>query len=448
MTMMTRKTGAQIREEMHALVKEYYHVVLAPQAFVPGESTVPVSGKVLDWTELEHLVDATLDAWLTTGRFAAQFEREFAAFMGVRCASLVNSGSSANLAALSCLTSASLGERRLRAGDEVITVAAGFPTTVNPIVQNRLIPVFVDVNIPTYNADTTQLAEAISERTKAIVLAHTLGNPFDLDAVMDLAARHNLWVIEDCCDAVGSLYKGRGVGTFGQLATTSFYPAHHITMGEGGCVLAQSPALKKIVDSFRDWGRDCWCDPGKANTCGRRFDWQLGDLPAGYDHKYIYSHIGYNLKATDFQAAVGVAQLKKLPGFIAARRANFAKLHAALRDLEDIFILPRATDHSDPSWFGFPLAVRKDALTTRNQIVRFLESRKIATRLLFGGNLLRQPAYRDIPRRRVIGDLQNTDFVMNNVFWIGLYPGITQPMIDYMVDMFHQIPRAAAVHAK
>jgi CDP-6-deoxy-D-xylo-4-hexulose-3-dehydrase len=442
MTTLTSKSAGQLRDEVRALVKQYYEVALAPQSFVPGQTSVPVSGKVFDSSELELLVEASLDAWLTTGRFAAQFEREFAAFMGVRCASLVNSGSSANLAALSCLTSPSLGERRLRAGDEVITVAAGFPTTVNPIIQNGLVPVFVDVQIPTYNVDATQLEAAISPRTKAIVLAHTLGNPFDLGAVMALATKHNLWVIEDCCDAVGSTYKGQSVGTFGHLATTSFYPAHHITMGEGGCVLTQSPALKKLAESFRDWGRDCWCDPGKSNTCGLRFEWKLGELPAGYDHKYIYSHIGYNLKATDMQAAVGVAQLKKLPGFIAARRANFAKLRDALGDLQDIFILPEATEHSDPSWFGFPLAVRADAPATRSQVVQFLEQRNIATRQLFGGNLLRQPAYRNIPRR-VVGDLSNTDFVMNNVFWIGLYPGVTQPMIDYMAETFHQIPKAA-----
>jgi len=441
--MTSGKTPIQLRDEIRTKVREYCDIALAPQTFVPGQSSVPVSGKVLDSTDLEHLVDASLDAWLTTGRFAAQFEREFAAFMGVRCASLVNSGSSANLAALSCLTSPSLGDRRLRAGDEVITVAAGFPTTVNPIIQNGLVPVFVDVQLPTYNVDVTQLEAAVSNRSKAIILAHTLGNPFDIDAVMQLAAKHGLWVIEDCCDAVGSTYKGRGVGTFGNLATTSFYPAHHITMGEGGAVLTQSPALKKLAESFRDWGRDCWCDPGKSNTCGCRFEWKLGDLPNGYDHKYIYSHIGYNLKATDMQAAVGVAQLKKLPGFISARRANFAKLHAALSDLDDLFILPEATAHSDPSWFGFPPAIRATAPTTRNQVVRFLESKNIATRLLFGGNLLRQPAYRDI-QRRVIGDLRNTDFVMNNVFWVGLYPGITQTMIDYMAETFHQIPRASS----
>ncbi len=437
------KTATQLRDQIRDLVKEYHDVALAPKAFVPGQSNVLVSGKVFDSKEIEFLVEASLDGWLTTGRFAAQFEREFAAFMGQRCASLVNSGSSANLVALSCLTSPSLGDRRLAPGDEVITVAAGFPTTVNPIIQNRLVPVFVDVQIPTYNVDVTQLEAAVSDRTKAIILAHTLGNPFDIDAVMALATKHKLWVIEDCCDAVGSVYKGQKVGTYGNLATTSFYPAHHITMGEGGCVLTQSPAIKKLAESFRDWGRDCWCDPGKSNTCGRRFDWQLGGLPCGYDHKFTYSHIGYNLKATDLQAAVGVAQLQKLPRFIAARRENFAKLHAALSDLQDIFILPEATKHSDPSWFGFPLAIRSGAPLTRNQVVGFLESRNISTRLLFGGNILRQPAYRDI-ERRVIGDLRNTDFVMNNVFWVGLYPGITQAMLDYMVETFHQIPKAAS----
>src|ERR1700704_2251675 len=389
MKMTTTKTAGQLRDEVRAIVKQYYDVALAPPAFVPGQSAVPVSGKVFDSEELRSLVDASLDFWLTAGRFAEKFEREFARWMGIRECVLVNSGSSANLLALSALTSPKLGDRRLVPGDEVITVAAGFPTTVNPIVQNGLVPVFVDVQVPTYNLDITQLEAAVSDRTRAIMLAHTLGNPFDVDAVMELAAKHNLWVIEDCCDAVGSLYKGRTVGTFGDLATTSFYPAHHITMGEGGCLLTQSPALKKLAESFRDWGRDCWCDPGKSNTCGRRFEWKLGDLPTGYDHKYIYSHIGYNLKATDMQAAVGVAQLKKLPGFIAARRANFAKLHAALAPLSEHLLLPRATAGSDPSWFGFPLAVRKDAPTTRSQIVRFLESRNIATRLLFGGHLLR-----------------------------------------------------------
>lgn len=437
------KSPQQLRGEIAGLIKQYCEAALAPQPFRPGESPVPVSGKVIDSSDIEHLVEASLDGWLTTGRFAAEFERDFAAFIGVRGASLVNSGSSANLVALSCLTSPSLGDRRLQAGDEVLTLAAGFPTTVNPIIQNGLVPVFVDVQLPTYNVNVTELESAVSDRTKAIVLAHTLGNPFDLDAVMAFANKHNLWVIEDCCDAVGSTYKGRSVGTFGHLATTSFYPAHHITMGEGGCVLTPSPALKKLVESFRDWGRDCWCDPGKSNTCGCRFEWKLGSLPAGYDHKYIYSHIGYNLKATDMQAAVGVAQLKKLPAFMAARRENFTELYMALKDLDDIFVLPEATPHSNPSWFGFPLAVRNEAPVTRNQVVQVLESRKIATRLLFGGNLLRQPAYRDL-RCRVVGDLPNTDFVMNNVFWVGVYPGITEAMIDYMADTFHQLRKASA----
>ena len=437
------KSPRQLRDEIAALVRQYYQAALAPPPFLPCESAVPVSGKVFDASEIEHLVEASLDAWLTTGRYAAEFERDFAAFMGLRCASLVNSGSSANLVALSCLTSPSLGERRLRPGDEVITVAAGFPTTVNPIIQNGLVPVFVDVQIPTYNVDVSQLEAAVSPRTRAIMLAHTLGNPFDLDAVTAFAGKHNLWLIEDCCDAVGSTYRGRPVGTFGALATTSFYPAHHITMGEGGCVLTQSPSIKKLVDSFRDWGRDCWCDPGKSNTCGKRFDWKLGDLPCSYDHKYIYSHLGYNLKATDMQAAIGVAQLKKLPGFIAARRDNFARLRAGLENLDDIFILPEATPQSNPSWFGFPLAVRNEAPLRRNQVINFLESRKIATRLLFGGNLLRQPAYRDI-QRRAIGNLENTDFVMNNVFWVGVYPGLTASMLDYMVETFQHMRQSAA----
>ena len=437
------KSPQQLRAEIGGLVRQYYDAALAPQPFVPGASPVPVSGKVLDSADIECLVEASLDAWLTTGRFAHEFERDFAAFMGVRCASLVNSGSSANLVALSCLTSPSLGERRLKPGDEVITVAAGFPTTINPIIQNGLVPVFVDVELPTYNVDATQLEAAVSDRTKAIILAHTLGNPFDLDAVSALASKYNLWLIEDCCDAVGSTYKRRQVGTFGQLATTSFYPAHHITMGEGGCVLTQSPALKKLAESFRDWGRDCWCDTGKSNTCGCRFKWKLGSLPEGYDHKYIYSHIGYNLKATDMQAAIGVSQLKKLPAFMAARRENFTTLYAALKDLDDIFLLPEATAQSNPCWFGFPLAVRSEAPVTRNEVVQFFESRKIATRLLFGGNLLRQPAYRGI-RHRTIGDLPNTDFVMNSVFWVGVYPGITKATIDYMAETFHQVRKAAA----
>lgn len=430
--------AARLRAQILELVRGYHAEAFAPRPFLPGESPVPCSGRVFDAADMESLVDASLDFWLTTGRFAARFEKEFAEFMGVREAVLVNSGSSANLVALSALTSPKLGERRLREGDEVITVAAGFPTTVNPILQGRLTPVFVDVAIPTYNLDVTQLEPALSPRTRAIFAAHTLGNPFDLDSVTAFARKHNLWLIEDCCDAVGSIYRGRKAGTFGDLATASFYPAHHITMGEGGCVLTSKPILKTLAESFRDWGRDCWCDPGKDNTCGRRFDWQLGELPYGYDHKYTYSHIGYNLKLTDMQAAVGVSQLAKLPLFIEARRRNFHLLREALQDLQEHFILPEATPGAEPSWFGFPIAVRPGSPLDRDTVVRRLEERKVATRLLFGGNLLRQPAYRDIPHRR-IGDLAGSDFVMNRVLWIGVYPGLAEPHIQYVAGVFHQM---------
>ena len=433
----------ELRAEVLALVREYHKAAFAEPEFVPGESSVPYAGRVFDAEELVHLVDASLDFWLTTGRFAARFEREFARFFGRRAAVLVNSGSSADLVAVSCLTSPKLGERALRPGDEVITVAAGFPTTVNPIIQNRLTPVFVDVTVPTYNLDVSQLEDARSERTRAVMVAHTLGNPFDLDAVTGFVRRHGLWLIEDCCDAVGSVYRGRQVGTFGDLATVSFYPAHHITMGEGGCVLTDTPLLRTLSESFRDWGRDCWCDPGKENTCGKRFDWQLGELPCGYDHKYTYSHIGYNLKLTDMQAAIGVAQLQKLPCFMAARRRNFQLLHEGLRDLEHLFILPEATAGSDPSWFGFPIGVRPDAGLTRDEVTAHLERNKISTRLLFGGNLVRQPAYRDVPRR-VIGDLRNSDFVMNQVFWIGVYPGLSRQKIDYILSVFHTLEKKKA----
>lgn len=433
----------QLRARILELVAAYYEVALAPRKFVPGETPVPVAGRVFDAAEVQNLVESGLDFWLTTGRFAAEFEREFARVCGVRHAMLVNSGSSANLLALSCLTSPTLGERRLRPGDEIITTAAGFPTTLNPVIQNGLVPVFVDVLVPSYNVDPSQLEAAMSERTRAVMLAHTFGNPFDLDAVTEFAQRHKLWLIEDCCDAVGATYRGRPVGTFGDLMTASFYPAHHITMGEGGCVLTNRAALKSLVESLRDWGRDCWCEPGIANTCGKRFDWQLGGLPHGYDHKYTYSHIGYNLKLTDMQAAVGVAQLQKLPAFIAARRANFRAVHDRLLGFEEFFILPEPTPGAEPSWFGFPIAVRPNAPFTRGQIVRYLEDHKIATRPPLGGNLVRQPAYRDVPHRTV-GALPNSDFMMNHVFWVGIYPGITPPMIDYMIDtLTHFVTNAA-----
>jgi CDP-4-dehydro-6-deoxyglucose reductase, E1 len=428
----------QLRRQILDLVGDYCGEAFPPRPFLPGESAVPASGKVFDASEMRLLVDSALDFWLTTGRYAAQFERSFARWFGLRECILVNSGSSANLLAVSALTSPELGARRLTPGDEVITVAAGFPTTVNPILQNGLVPVFVDVTVPTYNADVAQLEAALSPRTRAMVFAHTLGNPFDLDAVTAFARRHGLWLIEDCCDAVGSTYRGRKAGAFGDLATVSFYPAHHITMGEGGAVLTNQPLLRKLVESFRDWGRDCWCAPGCDNTCGQRFDRQLGDLPCGYDHKYTYAHIGYNLKLTDMQAAVGVAQLAKLDGFIASRRHNFSRLREGLRELEEFFILPEATEGAEPSWFGFPIAVRPGAPFSRNQVTAWLEDRKIATRLLFGGNLTRQPAYRD-SRYRVAGPLANTDFVMDRVFWIGLYPGIVPAMLDHTLETFHAL---------
>jgi CDP-4-dehydro-6-deoxyglucose reductase, E1 len=423
--------ASQLRQQILELSAQYFAEAFPQKDFHPGNAPVPVSGKVIDAADLCSVVDSALDCWFTTGRFAADFERKLARFVGVRSASLVNSGSSANLVAISALTSPKLGDRQLRPGDEVITVAAGFPTTINPIIQNRLVPVFVDIALPTYEIDVAQLEAARSEKTRAVVIAHTLGNVFDLDAITAFTRKYNLWLVEDCCDALGSTYKGQKVGTFGDLATVSFYPAHHITTGEGGAVLTDKPNLQVLVDSFRDWGRDCWCEPGKDNTCGKRFDWQLGSLPCGYDHKYTYSHIGYNLKATDMQAALGASQIAKLPHFIERRKENFHYLRAALKPLEEYLILPEATPNSDPAWFGFPIGVRKDAPFKRDELTRSLEANKIATRLLFGGNLLRQPAYQDCDYR-VIGDLPNTDFVMNNVFWVGVYPGLTTEMLDFM----------------
>ena len=427
------ESSRELREQILQLAERYFADAFRAQPFAPGQSAVPVAGKMLDAADLRNLIDASLDCWLTTGRFAAQFEQRLARFLDIRGVSLVNSGSSANLLAFSALTSPKLGDRALRPGDEVITVAAGFPTTVNPIVQNRCVPVFIDITVPNYQADVSQLDAALSPRTRAIMIAHTLGNPYDLGRVASFAKQHNLWLVEDSCDALGATFQGKKVGTFGDLATFSFYPAHHITMGEGGAVATNSPLLKTIVESFRDWGRDCWCDPGKDNTCGKRFDWQLGDLPCGYDHKYSYSHIGYNMKVTDMQAAIGVSQLEKLPGFIAARRKHFLHLYNGLKPLEDVLLLPESTPDADPSWFGFPIGVRESAPFDRNHLIHELESKKISTRLLFGGNLTRQPAYKDV-EFRVIGDLRNTDFVMRNVLWIGLYPGLTEAMLDYTID--------------
>ena len=425
------------RNKILELVKDHYSEAFPLKEFVPGQSPIPVSGKVFDEDEILHLIDASLDFWLTTGRYAMRLERALAKFVGVRHSFLVNSGSSANLLALSALTSHKMGDRQLRPGDEVITVAAGFPTTVNPIIQNRLTPVFVDVRLDTYNIDASMLDEALSPKTRAIMIAHTLGNPFDVDAVTSFTKKHNLLLIEDNCDALGSTYGGKATGSFGDVSTCSFYPAHHITTGEGGAVFTNKPALKPLIESFREWGRDCWCEPGEDDTCGKRFDWQMGELPHGYDHKYIYDHIGYNLKMTDMQAAVGVAQIDKLPKFTELRKRNWKILKDGLADLTENFLLPEPTPNSDPSWFGFPMSVREEAPFERKQLVDFLESRKIATRLLFGGNLARQPAYLDVPSRSV-GDLANSDFVMENTLWLGVYPGLTEEMLAYIIDSIHE----------
>jgi len=431
--------SADLREQILALVREYHREAFPEPTFVAGETPVPVAGRVFDAEEIVTLVDSSLDFWLTTGRYAAEFERRFAKeWFGRRHTTLVNSGSSANLVALSALTSVKAGKRRIKPGDEVITVATGFPTTINPIIKNGAVPVFLDVEIPTYNIDVTHLDDALSDKTRAVMIAHTLGNPFDLATVTAFCQEHDLFLVEDCCDALGSTYDGKPVGSFGDFATVSFYPAHHITMGEGGAVICNKGKLKVLAESFRDWGRDCWCEPGNQDTCGKRFDQQFGELPAGYDHKYTYSEIGYNLKITDMQAAVGVAQLDKIEGFIAARKHNFNRLLAGLSDLEELMILPQATANSDPSWFGFPIAVRPGGPVSRNEVVRALEARGIATRLLFGGNLLRQPAYRNI-EHRAVGELSNSDFVMENVFWIGVYPGLDDQRIDFMLEVLHEI---------
>lgn len=420
------------REAILASVREYAALSLAARDFVPGESTVPVSGKVLDGDDMVALVDSSLDGWLTAGRFTTEFQDSLAEYVGARSASFVNSGSSANLAALSGLTSLKLGDRRLKPGDEVITVAAGFPTTVNPIIQNGLVPVFVDVEIGTYDAIADQLREAVGPRTRAIMMAHTLGNPFDLDVVQELCKANNLWLVEDSCDALGSTYRGQRTGSFGDTATVSFYPAHHITTGEGGAVFTKNPLVTKQVESFRDWGRDCYCETGQDNTCAKRFGWKLGDLPEGYDHKYTYSHIGYNLKGTDMQAALGLSQLSKLDGFVARRKENFAYLMGRLKDVDGL-IMPVATEHSDPAWFGFPITLAADLDVNREDLMRHLEANKVGTRLIFAGNLLRQPAYRDI-EHRTVSDLRNSDVVMTRSFWLGVYPGLTEPMLDYMAD--------------
>jgi CDP-4-dehydro-6-deoxyglucose reductase, E1 len=424
-----------IRIKILDLVKDYYKEKFIEKSFIPGESTVRYAGRVFDEKELVSLVDSSLDFWLTAGPNAEAFENEMAEFMGVGDVILVNSGSSANLVAISVLTSPRLLDRQIKPGDEVITVASGFPTTVAPIVQNKLVPVFVDVSLGTYNANPELIERAISPKSKAIFLAHTLGNPFNLGFVTDLAKKHKLWLIEDNCDALGSRYNGKLTGTFGDLSTISFYPAHHITMGEGGCIVTNNEEMARIAHSFRDWGRDCYCASGEDNTCGLRFSQQFGDLPSGYDHKFVYSHIGYNLKVTDMQAAIGREQLKKLPGFIEKRKENFSLFYSGLEKFSDKLILPYATESSDPSWFGFLITVRENQSFTRNELVQFLNNNKIHTRNLFAGNLLRQPAFMNI-ERRIVGDLKNTDFIMNNTFFIGVYPGLDKPEIEYVLEKF------------
>jgi len=425
--------AATLRAQILDLVGRYAALAHAEPAFEAGRSPIPVSGKVYGEPELRLLVDSALDFWLTAGRFNDAFEASLARAFGARWALTCNSGSSANLLAVSALTSPLLGDAALRPGDEVITCATGFPTTVNPILQNGLVPVFVDVDIPTYNIRADLIEAAVTPRTRAIVIAHALGNPFDLATVTAIAARHNLRLVEDCCDALGATYGGRPVGGFGDIATLSFYPAHHITTGEGGAVFVNRSLMKRVVESIRDWGRDCWCAPGKENTCKKRFDWQLGELPHGYDHKYIYSHLGYNLKMTDMQAAVGLAQLDRLDDFIAARRRNFTRLHEGLADLADVLMLPAATRNADPSWFGFPLTLREDAPFSREQLVADLNAGRIGTRNLFGGNLVRQP-YMQGRDFRVVGDLAASEAVMRRTFWIGVYPGLGAPQIDFVID--------------
>ena len=432
-----KQEETKIREIIFEKVRELYSLKFKNKQFISGKTPVRYAGRVFDENELINLVDASLDFWLTAGRYAEEFESRFAEYFEVSDAILVNSGSSANLVALSTLTSKKLGDKRLKPGDEVITVAAGFPVTIAPIIQNGLIPVFVDVNIGTYNAIPEQIEEAISPKTKAIFIAHTLGNPFDLDQVMRIVEKHNLWLVEDNCDAVGSTYHGKLTGTFGHLATVSFYPAHQMTMGEGGCVLTNDDELAHIARSFRDWGRDCFCGPGENNTCGKRFSQQFGSLPYGYDHKYVYTEVGYNLKVTDMQAAIGVSQLDKLEGFTKKRKENFKKLYKGLKLFEDRIVLPQATPNSDPSWFSFLITVREYAGFSRNELTGFLEQNGIETRNLFAGNLTCQPAFQDKAMRK-INDLANTDYIMNNTFFVGVYPGIDDAQIEYMLTTFTQ----------
>lgn len=425
----------EIRKEIFEKVTELYGLRKSADKFVPGKSRVEYGGRIYDEKEMIALVDSALDFWLTTGRYAKEFEERFADFVGMKHCIITNSGSSANLLAISALTSPELKEKRVRKGDEVITTACGFPTTLNPIIQNNLKPVFVDIELGTYNIKTDNLEEAITKKTKAIFIPHILGNPANIKNLVDVAEEHDLWFIEDNCDALGSKYENKYTGTFGHISTCSFYPAHHMTMGEGGAVITNDTQLKRIISSFRDWGRACWCEPGKDDSCKKRFNWQIGELPYGYDHKYTYTHVGYNLKVTDMQAAIGVEQLKKLPHFIEKRKENFSALYNKIKKYEEYFILPKATERSEPCWFGFPLCIKEDAPFKRDAIVRFLEEGKIATRMLFGGNLLKQPAYSELEYVK-IDSLKNTDQVMNDLFWVGVYPSITTEKLKYMTDRF------------
>ena len=427
-----------IKQEIFDLVKEYYEQVFATKAFLPGQTAVPVSGKVFDHEELNHIVDAALDGWFTTGRFNDAFEKALAKYINIKKVITVNSGSSANLLAFAALTASELGERALKRGDELISVAVSFPTTLNPAILYGVIPVFVDVEIPTYNINVSRIEAAITPKTKAIMIAHTLGNPFNVQAVSEICKKHNLWLVEDCCDALGSTFNGKHVGTFGDIGTLSFYPAHHITMGEGGAVFTRNSKLVKVIESFRDWGRDCWCASGCDNTCGKRFEWQLGDLPFGYDHKYIYSRLGYNLKITDMQAALGLAQLKKLPDFIHRRKKNFERLKSGLSHLSEKLILPEATPGSDPSWFGFLITLTDKAGITRNELIARLNDHKIATRLLFAGDIRKQPFFSDV-KYRVSGEMNNTEMILTNTFWIGVTPMIDDEMADYIISVFNNI---------
>jgi len=433
----TSQKAQQLRQQISELVAQYAEVTDAPKIFVPGETTVPPSGKVIGASERQLMVEASLDAWLTTGRFNNQFQRRLAEYLGVEHVLTTVSGSAANLLAMTALTSPKLGERRLRPGDEVITVAAGFPTTVNPAIQNGLIPVFVDVHIPTYNIDPDLIEAAVTDKTKAIMIAHTLGNSFDLDKVQAICKKYNLWLIEDTCDALGTTYRGQQVGTFGDIATLSFYPAHHMTMGEGGAVFTRSKELKTIIESYRDWGRDCYCEPGCDDTCGKRFEHQLGTLPYGYDHKYTYSHLGYNLKITDMQAACGVAQLDRLDWLVQQRKDNYSFLRQRLESCQEFMVLPEATEHCEPSWFGFPLTLKPHEGISRVELLRYLDQHKIGTRLLFAGNLTRQPYFDEVDYR-VVGELANTDRIMNDTFWVGIYPGLTQEHLEYTAQKLEE----------